>query len=132
MNHEFSKILAAHMARYPDMQPQDFGKLAFQSEFGPEHLVTDREKALGWIKNECMQAKEDVRTAPESIGNGLCRYHLAAMTDPEREAEVLTDLFIRTAKEHQGTQEGLSERLSLIEGLNLPGMSLHNSYEKRS
>jgi len=123
MNHEFSKILAAHMARYPDMQPQDFGKLAFQSEFGPEHLVTDREMVLGWIKNEYTQASEDVRTAPESIGNGLCRYHLAAMTDPEREAEILTDLFIRTAKEHQGSQEGLAERLSCIEALNIPGMS---------
>ena len=122
MNHEFSKILTAHMARYPDMQPQDFGKLAFQSEFGPEHLVSDREMALGWIKNEYTQAGEDARTAPEPIGNGLCRYHLAAMTDPEREAEVLTDLFIRTAKEHQGTQDGLAQRLSLIETLNIPGM----------
>ena len=123
MNQDFPNVLAQHLARYPQMQPQDFGKLAFQSEFGPEHLVTDREKALGWIINEYTQAAEDVRTAPESIGNGLCRYHLAAMTDPERDAEVLTDLFIRTAKEHQGTQGGLAERLSHIEGLDIPGMT---------
>ena len=43
---EFELILQAHSARYPLMEPQDYGKLVFQSEFGPEHLVSDVDSVL--------------------------------------------------------------------------------------
>lgn len=42
------KILSAareHAARYPRMEPQDFGKLIYQSEFGPGHFIKDRKSA---------------------------------------------------------------------------------------
>ncbi len=35
----FLQIVRDHRARYPLMQPQDYGKLAFQSEYGPKHLA---------------------------------------------------------------------------------------------
>ena len=45
MKKEFTQILEAHLGKHPLMEPQDFGKLVFQSEFGPEHMVSDRQQA---------------------------------------------------------------------------------------
>ena len=41
---EFSAVLAAHAARYPRMEARDWAKLAYQSQFGPAHLL-DRDPA---------------------------------------------------------------------------------------
>ena len=35
------------------MEPQDYGKLAYQSEMGPEHAVSDPALALEEILAEC-------------------------------------------------------------------------------
>ena len=40
MRLNFLEILQTHAARYPLMQPQDYAKLLYQSEFGPRHLLT--------------------------------------------------------------------------------------------
>lgn len=124
MELEFDTVLAEHRKRYPLMQPQDYGKLAFQSEFGPEHLVDDSEKALSWILEEALQAEKDSVKEAEWIGNGLCRFPLAALENPAQEAPVLTALFMRTAREHQGTMEGLQERLDRLKALEIPGMEV--------
>ena len=52
MKEDFSQIIEAHFGRYPAMQPQDFGKLIFQSEFGAEHMLTDQKAAGGWLREE--------------------------------------------------------------------------------
>lgn len=122
MNHNFCDVLAVHRERYPQMQPQDYVKLAFQSEFGPEHIVTDAERALSWILEEMTDAGQDVVKEPEWIGNGLCRFHLSALENPKQDAPLLVKLFIQTAQEHQGMMAGLESRLALLEALNIPGM----------
>ena len=43
MNALFYDILISHAAMYPDMQPQDFCKLAFQNEFGCGHLIKEKD-----------------------------------------------------------------------------------------
>ena len=48
MHDEFIRILKEHTARYPKMEKQDYGKLVFQSEYGPEHLVTEKESVLSF------------------------------------------------------------------------------------
>ena len=40
----FPAVLAAHAARYPRMEARDWAKLAYQSQFGPAHLL-DRDPA---------------------------------------------------------------------------------------
>lgn len=121
MKTEFERILQEHMTWYPLMEPQDYGKLAFQSEFGPEHLVSDAESVLNWLKREWQELSPDCPTIlPESIGNGLCRFHLSACT--EEELPQLAELFCRSAAEHKGSREGLEMRLAVLEKLNVPGM----------
>lgn len=118
---EFERILREHRARYPLMEPQDYGKLAFQSEFGPEHMVTDREAVERYLRQEWRALPETERKIPpEPIGNGLCRLHLAACG--EDSLPVLAELFCRSAREHRGSREGLERRVALLQALEVPGM----------
>lgn len=103
------------------MEPQDYGKLAFQSEFGPEHLVSDAESVLRYLKQEWSELPEGSPVIPpEPIGNGLCRFHLSACT--KEQLPRLAELFCRSAQEHKGTREGLDERLACVRVLEIPGM----------
>lgn len=118
---EFELILQAHSARYPLMEPQDYGKLVFQSEFGPEHLVSDVDSVLRYLKQEWSELPGDCPAIPpEPIGNGLCRFHLSACS--EEQLPRLAEVFCRSAQEHKGTREGLEERLALVRKRNVPGM----------
>lgn len=118
---EFECILKAHMERYPMMEPRDYGKLAFQSEFGPEHLVSDSDSVLNYLRQEYGQlAPNCPAIAPEPIGNGLCRFHLSACS--EEQLPRLAAVFCRSAQEHKGSREGLTARLALLRKLNVPGM----------
>jgi len=120
---DFARILARHTERYPLMDLQDYGKLAFQSEFGPEHLVEDEELVRESILKEWREMPPVCSPGqPEYIGNALCRFPLSALKD-EGDARLLARLFVRTAREHRGTKEGLARRLELLGGLDVPGMA---------
>ena len=117
---DFSTIMALHGERYPHMTPQDWGKLAFQSEFGPEHLVTDEKRVLKGILDELAGMGEHCTPEePESVGSGLCRFPLSMLKD-EQDAALLAKLFVRSAREHQGSREGLLKKLKQLDGI--PGM----------
>jgi len=119
---EFEQILIRHTKDYPLMTPQDYGKLAFQSEFGPEHLVEDEDKALRRLMEEWSEVGgKGCPEQPEQMGNGLCRFPLSALKD-EGDVLLLARLFVRSAREHRGTKEGLARRLELLRGLEIPGM----------
>ena len=121
---EFEQILAAHRARYPLMEPRDYGKLAYQSEFGAEHLAAD--EAL--VKQRLMEEWEGVPqgtkpAVPEDIGGGLCRFYLYDEEDKNLAVDILVKLFILTAKERRGSREGLEEKLSELAKQPVPGMT---------
>ena len=79
----FREVLSGHRSRYPLMQPQDYGKLAYQSEFGPEHLAPDGEMARRSILEEWRSVPPaDPVRPPEPIGGGVYRFHLAPGGDP--------------------------------------------------
>jgi len=118
---EFEQILREHAARYPRMEPQDYGKLAFQSEFGPEHLVQDGGAVLRYLEQEWETLEAGcVPMPPEPIGNGLCRLHLSYCR--REQLPLLAELFCRSAREHRGTREGLLARLELVRALGVAGM----------
>lgn len=123
MKNEFHKIIRQHEQRYPQMLPQDYGKLAYQSEFGPEHMVEDGEKAFLYLIKEWKEMdKVETPCRQEPIGNGLCRFHLGREGDIEETASLLAKLFVLTAKEHKGSEKGLLERLEQLRGLPVMGM----------
>lgn len=118
----FCSVLEEHRGRYPRMAPRDLVKLAYQSEFGPAHMVEEGAALLRleseWRSLSAVVPEERI----EGIGNGLCRYHLSLQDDPELELPLLARLFTLTARGHAGTLEGLEEKLRLLEGLDVPGM----------
>ncbi len=97
----FQEILKMHQKKYPLMEPQDYGKLIFQSEFGPEHMISDREAVHAYLKEEMAAMTEAASPGcPEEIGNGLCRFPLSACSSAEA-AALAADLFILTAQEYK-------------------------------
>lgn len=121
---EFEAVVSDHYQRYPLMRPQDFGKLAYQSEFGPEHLVEDAQGAAMFVSRE-WQAAEDQGSPrnPEPIGNGLCRFHMTHTLFSPENAKALTAQFVRSAREHTGTREGLEIRVQYLFQLPVEGMA---------
>ena len=65
---DFWDILHAHGERYPQMEPRDFGKLAYQSEFGPEHLLPEGEGFLRRLQEEWSAVPGDSTSPPLSSG----------------------------------------------------------------
>lgn len=123
MESDFRRIVEAHARRYPEMEPQDYVKLAWQSEFGPSHLLRNPDGALPALLDEWRQVSPSAPArAAEPIGSGLCRLHLDGSARPGECAPLLARLLQRTAEEHTGTQEGLERRLELLRTLDLPGM----------
>lgn len=124
MQDRFESVLEAHAARYPAMTPQDYGKLAYQNVFGPEHLVRDAREVGQRLREEWEALPLDPggTLRAESIGNGLCRLHLAGSWEAAA-AELLSELFCRTAREHSGTAVELAQRLDLLQRRPIPGMA---------
>ena len=67
MEKSFENILSEHRARYPRMESQDCAKLAFQSEFGPAHLIDDPDAAARDLRREWESLSPDA-TAPRTSG----------------------------------------------------------------
>ena len=118
----FLTAARAHQARYPLMELQDFGKLAYQSEFGPAHLMADPERVCSALIAECGEA-DDAAAPPEPIGNGLCRFHLTAAHGSPGAAALLARLFAATAERYRGkgSKDSLLEKLAALGTLNIPG-----------
>lgn len=120
MRDGFTQILKEHLRKYPLMEPQDFGKLAYQSAFGPEHLIADS------IQKNCADAQihgsptvgkimmqewqelvgESTPRMPEAIGGQFCRFPLSACESADA-VELLAELFIASANKMQGSTDGI-------------------------
>lgn len=124
MSRPFQEIVQAHAVRYPAMLPQDYVKLAYQSEFGPEHMVSDPADALEGLLTE---ARLGLPTRPrwrsEDIGGGLCRYFLDQSCTEA--FPLLARCFSASSRRHRGTQEGLQAKLDLLASLGIPGMEAY-------
>ena len=118
---DFLTIAKAHWERYPAMEPQDFCKLAYQSEFGPAHMIRSPDKVLLALIEE-RKASGTEPGAPEPIGNGLCRFPITQALSTLWELPLIGRMFTWTMARTEGTEEGLSEKLNQLASLPVPGM----------
>jgi|GEM_PF-1328487 len=120
---DFQTIVDIHRIRYPLMQPQDYGKLAFQSAMGPEHMVSNEQAVVAYILQEWqMPDISAVPCNPEPIGQPICRYHLTVGGCSPDAAVVLAKLFIQSAKGHTGTWKTLHVMLNILEHQSVQGI----------
>lgn len=122
MSISFLSVVKEHTSRYPLMEPQDYVKLALQSEFGPEHMINDILRAGKAIQEEWSKLTIEGSIPPEPIGNGLCRFHLSRDYDPVQASPLLAKLFSLTAEKQKGSTEGFSEKLEQLRELSVSGM----------
>lgn len=153
-------LLALHQQRYPLMEPADYGKLLYQNELGPEHMISSPEGVQEWLGREWAEVlrnspsrsgenKASSKAAPlanptkifpakvgyplsiEDIGNHLYRFHLTEGYELSIAVPLLARLFFLTAKGHQGTVEELKKKLSLLQDVSAaPGCPSLESWLK--
>ncbi|WP_325199712.1 uridine kinase family protein [Oscillibacter sp.] len=124
MSGDFLEIVKEHWARYPLMEPQDFAKLAYQSEFGPAHMVQSPDKVLAALLAERKEAGAEP-LPPEPIGGGLCRFPITQALSALWELPLIGRMFTRTMALTGGTAAGLSEKLEALASLPVPGMGAY-------
>lgn len=128
MKKEFLQILEEHAARYPLMQPQDYGKLIFQSEFGPKHMISDQAGVYSFLQAEFSSLSQDASPRrTEDVGGDFCRFPLAECQS-EGGIRLLTELFVRSAQKRCGTMDGVMEKMAQLPEIRIPkeGMSSSN------
>lgn len=122
MREDFLSIAREHWVKYPHMEPRDFAKLAYQSEFGPAHMVQSPDKTLASLLAE----RKEAGPGPiplEPIGGGLCRFHITQALSTLSELPLIGRMFHLTMVQTEGTEEGLLEKLAALETLPVPGMA---------
>ena len=110
MNTTFYDILTKHSALYPEMKPQDWYKLAFQSEFGCGHLLGNA--ARGRLDAEFASVGYNGSVPlTVDIGGGYSRLDLRAVKGI-LSAETVFRLF-EMSNTTCGTADGFERKLSL-------------------
>ena len=112
------EVFRAHAVRYPLMEPQDWYKLIYQSEFGAGHLITDANAARARFFDEWEKAglAGQHETLEEAVGSGLCRLNLRPARSSGLYAEAVFDAFLSGAAFACGSHAGLMKKLLLLEG----------------
>lgn len=110
---ELKQILIEHAYRYPLMEVKDVVKLIYQNEFGPGHLLKDKEKALAWLKEEAKA--EGKKEDNVDIGNHLIRVNVVGLSDEE--CIRVLDKMIKTCEACKGSLSSFKEKLNCIEEL---------------
>lgn len=105
-------ILTAHAGRYPLWSVEDIYKLIHQSALGSEHAVKDESKVADWLLHELEEmgpGPDEPLLDPISPDDSIFRIHLRPFSKHGFDPMLLTDAFIRTAREFQGSQKRIDD-----------------------
>lgn len=120
---EYAKIVRAHAEKYPVMQPQDAVKLAYQSEFGGGHLITDVSACEIYLQQEYHSiAQKEEAPLIEEIGSGMVRVHLEALQKAGILPQLLAQAFIACANEKRGSAQNFQKKLAQLGSLAKQGI----------
>lgn len=97
---------------HPQAQPQDYIKLIFQSEFGPGHLIADREYSKKRLVEEWQTVHNLPREENQDIGGGYLRLCIKGI-DRDR-LEEINSAFFTSANEKTGSDQGFMAKLELF------------------
>lgn len=111
MNKNTRALLLEHFRRYPKLQAEDVFKYLYQSSFGCEHLVTDEEKVLGYIKLE-YESLTDQQAITDKLDGAYTRASLSALK-AGLTPETLAKLFFLSAKKEPDGKAALEAKLTV-------------------
>lgn len=119
---EIAEVLRRHFRKYPRMQAQDAVKLICQNELGAGHLAMGQTGSLAQLEQELAAVEQNpYASLCESIGNGKCRVHLAALGTAGIPAETLQRVFAASAAAIQGSKEVCAEKVERLRSLSARG-----------
>jgi len=97
---------------HPATRAQDIIKQCFQAAFGAEHLIADAEAARRYLEAEFEEVGEDARhPLYEQIGPSVCRVNLGAWAAAGIPHEWLLNLFVASAHEGMGSEQGFADAI---------------------
>ena len=108
--------LLRHYEAYPCLQAEDVFKFLFQSALGCEHLVSDEERALRYIKSEyeTVPATDEVRIEP--LDGAYSRVYLSFLKKG-LSPTTLARLFCLSARKEPDGKALLEEKLAVAQDL---------------
>lgn len=126
---KFKEYLTMQLERHPWAQPEDIVKLCYQSAYGAEHLLNDRNKAKAYFYSEYASTSNANIVLYEPISPDVCRVNLSAWKNSGMPPEWLFCMFAASSSMPYGGKERLEQHLSEAEET-LSSVSLHFSYSK--
>ncbi len=110
--------LLTNALKHAKMRPSDAYKLIYQACFGPGHSISDKEKALNYLKEE-YNSVPPRETAPlvEPIGMGMARINLAALDPNGVDPEKLFAAFVASAETITGDNAEFLQALEVLRDL---------------
>lgn len=114
----FRVVLRRQVARYPLMDAQDVYKLVHQATMGSRHAGLDSAMAAAWLDREIagLDAGPDEPVVDTISGDGrMVRVNLRPFLAAGGDRAALVAAFVRTAREHVGSEGDLRRRLGYAE-----------------
>jgi len=118
----FGRVVLEHWACYPQMQPQDLYKLAFQGALGNEHLMSD----TVMVRRYLLEELESVRPSNDeplfeaiNADGSLVRVNLRPFKAGGLDPEVLLAAMVRTGSTFVPSEQVLESYLGEIRRLSL-------------
>ena len=121
-------VFLRHFARYPNMQPQDGVKLAYQSAFGGGHLLSDPDAARARLRAEA-QALSPEPGVPllEDLGGGYQRLHLNSSECNAISLDTIFFLFQESAARFSGSRPDFEDAIAALRALTAAGKAPFSS-----
>lgn len=110
---ELFKIINLHLSMYPKMMPQDIIKLLYQNEFGPEHMISNSNDSLEYLRKEVEELDSDEEELFVDIGNDLCRLNLSKAIQ-KYSLEEINEMFIRSGQATVGSLTNYLQKIKFF------------------
>ena len=109
-------LLIKHYQAYPKLQIEDVFKYLFQSALGCEHLLTDENAALAYIKSEYEAVSKSDLPRVDLLDGDFSRVHLSLLNGGLT-PETLARLFFLSAREVSDGKAVLEQKLNVAREL---------------
>ncbi len=106
------KYLKKEINIHPHMQPQDIVKLCYQTAYGSEHLIKNKDEAKAYLKKECSCLIPCDTKLIENISDNICRISLSAWMNNYLPIDWLLELFFMSSQEPLGGDSEFNENIA--------------------
>ena len=114
-NNKTRLCLLEHYREYPLLEIQDIFKFIFQSACGCEHLVSDYDRVINYIRQE-YAAMIPCEPKVDVLDGNYSRVHLSCINE-RFTAEDLGELFFKSARTEPDSKAKIEEKLSVARAL---------------